>query len=278
MHRRFEASQQGAKKPAVNPIREGFRTLSPYLVARDAAGLIDFVKQVFDAEEKFRAIGHAGGIHCEVRLGDSMMMIGGGGPGALLERRRPTHGVSRLRARHGRHIPARARCGEHVLAGAGRSAVGRAHGQREGPARQPLVHRDLPRRELLFAGRAHRAALYASAARGAGGPVPEARFRSQGDGAVHGARRGGPSQHGEDRRQRAGDGRGPGAVPADARHVLSVRARCGRHVPPRARSRRGFHQRAGRPVVWRPHRRRQGYLRQPVVPRHARGTGFAGRR
>jgi len=81
MHRRFEAMEQGAKKPAANPIREGFRTLTPYPVAKDAAGLIDFVKQVFDAQEQFRAIGSAGGIHCEVRLGDSMMMIGGGGPG-----------------------------------------------------------------------------------------------------------------------------------------------------------------------------------------------------
>jgi len=81
MHRRLEAIQQGTKKPAVNPIREGFRTLTPYLVARDAAGLIDFVKHVFDAQEQFRAIGPAGGIHCEVRLGDSMLMIGGGGPG-----------------------------------------------------------------------------------------------------------------------------------------------------------------------------------------------------
>jgi len=81
IHRRFEAIQQSAKTPAVNPIREGFRTLTPYLVARDAAGLIDFIKQAFDAQEQFRAIGPAGGIHCEVRLGDSMLMIGGGGPG-----------------------------------------------------------------------------------------------------------------------------------------------------------------------------------------------------
>ena len=81
MQRRMKAMQEGAKRPALNPIREGFRTLTPYPVAKDAAGLIDFVKQVFDAQEQFRVIGSAGGIHCEVRLGDSMMMIGGGGPG-----------------------------------------------------------------------------------------------------------------------------------------------------------------------------------------------------
>ena len=80
MYRRLEA-MQGASQPAATHIRAGFRMLTPYLVARDAAGLIDFVKQVFDAEETFRAVGSAGGYHCEVRLGDSMLMIGGGGPG-----------------------------------------------------------------------------------------------------------------------------------------------------------------------------------------------------
>jgi PhnB protein len=81
MHRRFRAVMPPEKKPAVPPVPKGYRTVTPYLVTRDATGLIDFVKKTFDAEERFRSIGSAGGIHCEVRLGDSMMMIGGGGPG-----------------------------------------------------------------------------------------------------------------------------------------------------------------------------------------------------
>jgi PhnB protein len=83
MYRRFEAmtSQPEPDKPAVNPIREGFRTLTPYLVATDAAGLVDFLKQTFEATENFRSVGSAGGMHCEMRLGDSMMMVGGGAPG-----------------------------------------------------------------------------------------------------------------------------------------------------------------------------------------------------
>jgi PhnB protein len=36
---------------------------------------------VFGAEETFRGIGSAGGLHGEVRIGDSMLMIGGGLPG-----------------------------------------------------------------------------------------------------------------------------------------------------------------------------------------------------
>ena len=63
----------------VKPIPEGYHTVTPYLVVQEAAQLIDFVKQVFGATETFRGTGSAGGIHAEVRIGDSMVMIGGGG-------------------------------------------------------------------------------------------------------------------------------------------------------------------------------------------------------
>ena len=49
VNRRFEAIEQGPKETAAGAIRD---TLTPYLVARDAAGLIDFVKNVFDAQEQ----------------------------------------------------------------------------------------------------------------------------------------------------------------------------------------------------------------------------------
>ncbi|HXM46187.1 MAG TPA: VOC family protein [Bryobacteraceae bacterium] len=63
---------------AVNPIRAGFHTITPYVTVLQAAEMIDFVKSVFGAQELFRGTGSAGGIHAEVRIGDSMMMIGGG--------------------------------------------------------------------------------------------------------------------------------------------------------------------------------------------------------
>jgi PhnB protein len=82
MHRRFEAlEKESAARTTVNPIPAGFHTLTPYPVVQDAAALIDFLKQSFGAEETFRTVGSAGGIHAEVRLGDSMLMLGGGGPG-----------------------------------------------------------------------------------------------------------------------------------------------------------------------------------------------------
>jgi len=82
MHRRFEPiRQQMLKKPDVNPVPKGYRMVTPYLVAENGVGLVDFAKQVFGAEEIFRTVGSAGGVHCEVRIGDSMTMIGGGRPG-----------------------------------------------------------------------------------------------------------------------------------------------------------------------------------------------------
>ncbi len=66
------------RETAVKPIREGFRTVTPYLVAREAEGLIEFIKRAFDAEGQIYGIGSAGGIHAEYRIGDTMLMVGGG--------------------------------------------------------------------------------------------------------------------------------------------------------------------------------------------------------
>lgn len=71
-------SQASMTKPAVKPIREGFHTITPYLIVPGAAELIDFVKQAFGASELYRGTGSAGGIHAEVKIQDSMLMIGGG--------------------------------------------------------------------------------------------------------------------------------------------------------------------------------------------------------
>ena len=82
MHRRFDAleEQRAPREPGVSPIPKGYRTITPYLIAENADALIGFVRDTFGAQETFRAIGGAGGIHAEVRLGDSMLMIGGGAP------------------------------------------------------------------------------------------------------------------------------------------------------------------------------------------------------
>ncbi len=59
---------------AVKPIREGFHTVTPYLIVSGAAQLIEFMKQAFGAVELFRAKRPDGLImHAEVRIADSMI-------------------------------------------------------------------------------------------------------------------------------------------------------------------------------------------------------------
>jgi PhnB protein len=60
------------------PSREGFHTITPYLMVPDVDAVVDFLQAAFAATETFRTTGGAGGTHVEVRIGDSMLMIGGG--------------------------------------------------------------------------------------------------------------------------------------------------------------------------------------------------------
>jgi PhnB protein len=57
----------------------GIRTVIPYLAVRPAEELIDFVRRAFGAEELLRTTGSGDGVHAEVLIGDSRLMIGGGG-------------------------------------------------------------------------------------------------------------------------------------------------------------------------------------------------------
>ena len=60
-------------------VREGFTTVTPYLTVVEIDRLVSFVKEAFDAVETLRSPGSAGGFHCELRIGDSMLMCGSGG-------------------------------------------------------------------------------------------------------------------------------------------------------------------------------------------------------
>jgi PhnB protein len=62
---------------AVNPIPQGFHSVTPYLVVREVPKLLDFLKQVFRAQEIMRMPTPDGTImHAEVRIGDSPIMMG----------------------------------------------------------------------------------------------------------------------------------------------------------------------------------------------------------
>jgi uncharacterized glyoxalase superfamily protein PhnB len=58
------------------PIPEGFHTLTPHIVVRDATKAIEFYKKAFGAEEICRMPGPDGKImHAELKIGDSMLML-----------------------------------------------------------------------------------------------------------------------------------------------------------------------------------------------------------
>ena len=58
-------------------VPEGHHTVTPYLVVEGVPKLIDFLKQAFGAEERLRMPRPDGTVmHAEVRIGDSMVMMG----------------------------------------------------------------------------------------------------------------------------------------------------------------------------------------------------------
>jgi PhnB protein len=58
----------------------GYSTVSPYLIAAGAQAVIDFLKQAFGAEELRRYDLADGSImHAEVRIGDTVVMLGDAG-------------------------------------------------------------------------------------------------------------------------------------------------------------------------------------------------------
>jgi PhnB protein len=61
---------------AVRAIPEGYHSLTPTLVCKDAARAIDFYKEAFQAKELGRMTGPGGKIgHAELQIGDSRLML-----------------------------------------------------------------------------------------------------------------------------------------------------------------------------------------------------------
>lgn len=59
---------------AVNPIPEGYHSVTPFVISRDTGRFLDFMTEAFGAEELARVMvdGHIG--HAESRIGDSVVM------------------------------------------------------------------------------------------------------------------------------------------------------------------------------------------------------------
>ena len=69
-----EGSKPGESGAEIRPVPEGYHTVTPWIISRDTAQLLDFVREAFGAEELARV--ESGGVigHAEFRIGDSVVM------------------------------------------------------------------------------------------------------------------------------------------------------------------------------------------------------------
>ena len=117
---------------------DGYHSVTPYLVVDGVARLIDFLQQTFDAEEveRFAAPGNRIG-HAELRIGDSLVMLG------------DAHGEHKaMQAMLYVYVDDVDASFQRALAAGGSSVqaptdhfYGDRKRRREGPVRQCLVHR-----------------------------------------------------------------------------------------------------------------------------------------
>jgi PhnB protein len=69
---------------AVRAIPEGYHSITPTIVCKDAARAIDFYKQAFQAKELSRMTGPGNKIgHAELQIGDSRLMLSDEFPGMV---------------------------------------------------------------------------------------------------------------------------------------------------------------------------------------------------
>ena len=67
--------------PDVQPIPDGYTAITPYLVAEDASGLIDFLTNAFGAIERMRMPMPDGSVaHAEVEISGAAVMLGSAMP------------------------------------------------------------------------------------------------------------------------------------------------------------------------------------------------------
>jgi PhnB protein len=83
-------------KRETKPVPKGYAAVTPYLVVRDAARVIEFYKQAFGAEERSRMSTPDGKsiAHAELKIGDSIFMLSDEMPGQLCESPRALGGTT----------------------------------------------------------------------------------------------------------------------------------------------------------------------------------------
>ncbi|MFE7776626.1 VOC family protein [Streptomyces sp. NPDC057445] len=59
----------------VQPVPEGYTTVTPWIIGHDTSGLIDYLQRAFDAEDLGRFVSDDGSIgHAELRIGNARVM------------------------------------------------------------------------------------------------------------------------------------------------------------------------------------------------------------
>jgi PhnB protein len=80
---------------AVQPVPEGYHTVTPYLAVEDASAAIDFYKRAFGAKERGRMAGPGDMVmHAELEIGDSLVMLSDPFPQASTKPPRELGGTS----------------------------------------------------------------------------------------------------------------------------------------------------------------------------------------
>jgi PhnB protein len=69
-------NNRGAITMPVKPIPEGYHSVTPYLIVKDAARAIEFYKKALGAKELMRMPGPGGKVmHAEIKIGNSPIMM-----------------------------------------------------------------------------------------------------------------------------------------------------------------------------------------------------------
>jgi len=80
LRRRLERSIEDMTTTPAPVASAVIHRVTPYVMTQDIEPLIAFATRVFGAEEVRRGTGSGGGIHCELRVGDTTLMFGGATP------------------------------------------------------------------------------------------------------------------------------------------------------------------------------------------------------
>lgn len=61
---------------SLNPIPEGYTTVTPWMISRNSVQLLDFIKKAFNGEEIASIFNEDGSVgHAEIRIGNAVVMM-----------------------------------------------------------------------------------------------------------------------------------------------------------------------------------------------------------